>query len=52
MGAHLMRGENTEDVYHATLPSMPQLNATSLHFNGITNLVTHPSKCFSLLFPV
>ena len=23
-----MRGENTEDVYHATLPSMPQFNVT------------------------
>ncbi|KAJ9558499.1 hypothetical protein OSB04_013113 [Centaurea solstitialis] len=28
-GARLLRGENTDDVYHATLPFTPQINHTS-----------------------
>lgn len=44
MGASLMRGKNTKDVYHASLPSHMQLNLTLKHSPvDLHHKLGHPS---------
>lgn len=51
MGAHLMRGENVDDVYYAHLKSPSQLNLTTIFFSlHWHHKLSHPSiKVFKYL---